>query len=74
MGNGVEEEDVDDEDDEDVDAEANEDVDGEDDEDVDAEADGHVDDNVRHQTRKAHLARRQPGKKSIRGSTTYFDK
>ena len=42
MGNGVEEEDVDDEDDEDVDAEANEDV----------------DDEVRHQTRKAHLARR----------------
>ena len=25
------------------------------------------------QTRKAHLARRQPGKKSTRGSTTYFD-
>ena len=43
---------------EDVDDEANEDVDGEDNGDVDAEADGHVDDKVRHQTRKAHLARR----------------
>ena len=26
-----------------------------------------------YQTRKAHLASRQPGKKSIRGSTTQFD-
>ena len=39
---------------------------GTDDMDIGDEADG-------YQTRKAHLASRQPGKKSIRGSTTQFD-